>query len=332
MGKLYLAIEEVLKILKIPYLLPSLPGPLALELGKELAPEDSNLPSLLVLGNMREALDKGADTLLILGGTGSCHFGNYARQAAEILLAAGYKFRQLRIDQGHHREAYQVLIKDRNIRLGSLLSAGRQGWQRVICAETLACLEQEYLPQATEPDKFLKALGYWRQEMNLARSVTHLVRLRSRAIEYVKNMSLSPKDCFLRVALIGDTYTLLEPFANCQIEDYLLSNQVSVYKDISVSSWLPNAILPWRKQAYSYGIINPAGHDLHNVDGTICLSAKGSKAENIVASILANRGEQQGLPVLNLTPHYPEGISYLEKPLENFLITLRERKKVQKSG
>lgn len=68
MGRLHFALEKVFRIMEIPYIVPPFPGPIALHKGSELAPEGSCLPFCLVLGNMCEALERGADTLVMLGG------------------------------------------------------------------------------------------------------------------------------------------------------------------------------------------------------------------------------------------------------------------------
>ena len=66
-----------------------------LSLGVEYSPEFVCLPFKLQLGNMIEALESGADTLLMPGGPGPCRFGYYHKTHTLILHDLGYKFQML---------------------------------------------------------------------------------------------------------------------------------------------------------------------------------------------------------------------------------------------
>lgn len=346
MGKVHLALEETFRILELPYILPSLPGPLAAELGKELAPEGSCFPFVLVLGNMREALDKGADTLIMLGGSGPCRFGFFAYLAEKVLHEAGYNFRLLKIDRGYNRETCRELISKRKIRPGTFIAAVRQGWQRVVCEERLDNLERKYLPRALEPEALSGYLKIWREEIQAARTLEHMAEIRRRAEEYAGSLPLIPAENALTVGLVGDIYTLLEPYANQNIEEYLIQNQVSVVKDIALSTWIPNTILPWRKPLYLRGLLQRAypylqdsvggfglesvahsvKYGLENADGIIQLFPLGCMPEIVARSALNRIGSQEGLPIMSITMDEHDSSTGFCTRLEAFLDMLRRRK------
>lgn len=347
MGKLHLALEETFQLLELPYILPSLPGPLAVELGKELAPEGSCFPFVLVLGNMREALDKGADTLVMLGGSGPCRFGFFVYLAERILRDAGYDFRLLIIDKGHNLETLRVLLSKQKINVGAAISAVRKGWQRVVCEEGLAGLEREFLPQAFEAELMRNAIRNWRTEMEGASTVAQLVKIRNRAEDYVRAMPLLPTEKILKVGLVGDIYTLLEPYANQHIEDYLSRQQVSVVKEMALSSWIPNTLLPWRKDpykrellkhAYPYlqdsvggfgleSVANSVRYSLDDVDGIIQLFPLGCMPEIVAHSVLSRLSSREGIPIMSISMDEHDSMTGFATRLEAFLDMLWRRKK-----
>jgi len=347
LGKVHLALEDTFKILNLPYILPSLPGPQALELGKDLAPEGACFPFVLVLGNMREALDKGADTLIMLGGSGPCRFGYFVYLAEEILRDAGYNFRLMKIDRGYNWETFRALIGEQGIRVSTFLAAVRRGWQRVVCEEVLDRLEREFLPQSCQPQAFRQALQGWREEMGQAGTTTQLARIRQRAEEYVAAMPLQPDEETLKIGLVGDIYTLLEPYANQHIEDFLADNGVCVLKEMSLSQWIPNTLLPWRKGpykkqllkgAYPYlrdsvggfgleSVANSAFFRRQNVDGIIQLFPMGCMPEIVARSALNRMGCREGLPILSITMDEHDSMTGFVTRIEAFLDMLRRRKK-----
>jgi predicted nucleotide-binding protein (sugar kinase/HSP70/actin superfamily) len=72
-----------------------------LDLGVRHSPEYCCLPLKIVLGNFIEALEKGADTIITVGGWGPCRFGYYAEIQRMILKSLGYKFEMISLEIPH---------------------------------------------------------------------------------------------------------------------------------------------------------------------------------------------------------------------------------------
>jgi len=66
-----------------------------LELGVKYAPEYVCMPMKINLGNFIEALELGADTIVMGGGWGPCRFGYYAQIERDILQELGYDFQMI---------------------------------------------------------------------------------------------------------------------------------------------------------------------------------------------------------------------------------------------
>lgn len=345
MGKMHLALEKTCQVLNIPYIVPSLPGPETLKLGQELSPEGSCLPFCLVLGNMREALDKGADTILMLGGQGPCRFGYFIYLAVHLLKDAGYEFEPLIIDKGLHLENYRKLKYNSNITVPALIKAFHLGWELLACEEMLSRIEREYSPRVQDLSSFNDYIAEARTKLGYVSTAQDIVEIRRLITEYMQNLKTHPLEEFLKVGLLGDIYTLLEPYVNQRIEEYLLKRSIIVYKEMSVTSWLPNIVLPWRTASYRKKLLQKAnpylssfvgGFGLETVanaqmmrnitaDGIIQLFPLGCMPEIVAHSALDKMSSKEKIPVLCVTLDQHHSQTGFETRLEAFLDILSSR-------
>jgi predicted nucleotide-binding protein (sugar kinase/HSP70/actin superfamily) len=345
MGKVHLALEKICQILELSYIAPSKPGPKTLKLGQELAPEGSCLPFCLVLGNMREALDNGADAVLMLGGSGPCRFGYFIYLAVQLLKDAGYEFEPLIIDRGHHLNNFTKLQQINRVSLPTLVQAVFFGWELLVSEEMLARIEREYTPLIIDRSGFAKIIAQARYELSIARTSKEIMAIRKVVKDYIRNTKIYALDNILRVGLIGDIYTLLEPYANHQVEEYLCKHEVIVYREMSVSGWLPNLLLPWRTTSYRRELLKNAAPYLGNsvggfgletvanahimrntkADGLIQLFPMGCMPEIVARSALNKMCRDEKIPVLCVTMDQHHSKTGFETRLEAFLDMLYNR-------
>ena len=130
MGNSYIAISSLLKELGLDVVVPPPCSKRTLELGIRYSPEFVCLPFKINLGNYLEAMDQGAEAILMAGGWGPCRFGYYAQVERDILQDLG-------------REFNMVIIEAPDSKLPSLLNQVRQmgiktSWFQVWSAIRLA--------------------------------------------------------------------------------------------------------------------------------------------------------------------------------------------------
>lgn len=112
-----------------------------MDLGVKYSPEYCCLPLKIALGNMIEAIDLGAEGLIMAGGWGPCRFGYYAQVQRDVLLDLGYNFRML-IFELPRKEGIRTLWKNINIlRNGKswlyMVKQLRFAWQQILLTEEL---------------------------------------------------------------------------------------------------------------------------------------------------------------------------------------------------
>ena len=111
-----------------------------LDLGVRYAPEYCCLPLKIVLGNFIEALEKGADTIIMAGGWGPCRFGYYSEIQRMILRSLGYKFEMISLEapRGNFIRILNQVNRLRNKKsLPSFIKALKLAWAKIVTIEEL---------------------------------------------------------------------------------------------------------------------------------------------------------------------------------------------------
>ena len=112
MGLLHVGYARVLESYGVELVVPPPPNQEALQLGTRYSPEFACLPFKLNLGNMIQALERGATDILMPGGFGPCRFGYYAVIQELILKRLGFSFRMARADDPDSLNNMVTTIKE----------------------------------------------------------------------------------------------------------------------------------------------------------------------------------------------------------------------------
>ena len=93
MGSLAIPMKALLEEAGLEVVLPPPTSKRTLTLGSRHAPEFARLPLKINLGNYLEALELGADTIIMAGGVGPCRFGYYGQVQREDPPLLGQRLR-----------------------------------------------------------------------------------------------------------------------------------------------------------------------------------------------------------------------------------------------
>ncbi|HHW13104.1 MAG TPA: CoA protein activase [Firmicutes bacterium] len=211
------------------------------ELGVKYSPEGACLPFKINLGNFIEALEQGAEGILMGGGVGPCRFGYYAQVQQRILADLGYKFELFLIEPlgGERRELYRTLrMLLANVPLTQAMAAFRLAWQKIRWVDQGNALLRYILPRSGDRVKAQRSyehfLAAMRQEKKMEKFGDHY-----RELEQELRGNLRPEtEPPLRVKIIGEIYMVLEPRVNFHLEMLLGEMGVEVVRTMSVSQWL----------------------------------------------------------------------------------------------
>ncbi|MTI94835.1 MAG: CoA protein activase [Firmicutes bacterium] len=252
-----------------------------ISLGTLHGPEFACYPLKLGLGNFIEALEAGADTLIMGGGIGPCRFGYYAQVQQDILRSLGYEFEMIVIEPplGHFRQVVAAAgrLKQKNSWM-QLAQAASFALAKLRACDDLHQLSLKIRPRVE--NKAVLANLYNRALTAIDAADSHRT-LKTVANRFQENIKALPQTRVepLKVALVGEVYLLAEPAANLAIEEKLGNLGVEVIRHVYISSWLKvNILLDFlrlRRKESAEQAARPylncfvGGHGQHSVGETI---------------------------------------------------------------
>lgn len=342
----YHPIAKLLKMLTKEKVIPAPPiTKKTLTLGTKHAPDTVCIPFKYNLGNFIESLEDGANILFTAGG--GCRYRYYAEVTETILRDLGYNFEFYKLitkDKLHVREVYH-LFKSINPNLTFL---------KFIHSMLYTLFFIFYMDKTDH--KIRKNIGFEQEKNSHIRLQTKMIQEFEKTNSIIKLSILflkykykfskikinKPKQC-LKVGIIGELYTSMEPFSNYFLEESLAKENIEVkrFTNLSYLLWqkplLKKHLLRKTKQYCKY----PLGADgLDNVyrsiklskknyDGIIHIKPFGCTPEIGAIPIIQKVCEDNAMPIIFFSFDAETGEEGINTRLEAFkdLITLRRSKK-----
>ncbi len=220
-----------------------------IELGSKYSPDFVCVPFKYNLGNFIETLENGANVLMQAGG--GCRYGYYPEVQEKILKDLGYHFELLTLSDNDSitiKSIYHTFKKiDKRIPL-----------YKMVYYSLLTILMIRYMDNI---DHYIRLNIGFEVEKN---SFIHLKKemltsfstckgyfsLTKRYLKYKKkfrNLAINKPDNCLKVGIIGELYTSMEPFSSYFLEKELASMNIEIKRFTNVSYLLYQKRLQRRK-------------------------------------------------------------------------------------
>lgn len=348
MGHLWLVLKAALTGIGLEVVVPPPCTRRTLELGVRRAPESACLPLKVNLGNYLEAKELGADTIVMAGGVGPCRIGYYSQVQREILRDLGCTYEMVVFEPPdvHFSEVWDK-IKYLNSR------PWQEGVHGVIMAWLKACavdaLEQEVMRLRPREARTGLADAVFRralQELDAAGSRKEVNRVVKEIKGELAALPLKPDVRVIRVGIVGEIYTVLEPLVNLDIEKRLGALGVEVVRGLFLSRWINDnlfkGLLPLpghhpEKTAPPFLNHFVGGHGWESVgdtvnfarrgcDGVIHLAPLTCMPEIVAHSVMPAVQQSTGIPVMTIYLDEQTGEAGLQTRLEAFVDMLRRQK------
>lgn len=356
MGTSWIAIKSMLEALGLEVVVPPPITQRTLSLGTRYAPEFACLPLKINLGNFIEALEQGANTILMAGGWGPCRFGYYAQVQREILREVGYDF-DLVVLEAPETGLLSLLRQIKEL-------ANQRSWREIVKA---ICLGWEKIKALDEVERWVQRLRprveslpavekvYQEALAQIAAASTRgqiEAVLQKTAVNFC-SLRADWKRPVLRFGLVGEIYTVLEPFVNLDVERFLGSIGVEVVRVVYLSQWVnehlfggflrvKGGVKEAVKMSSPYLNYFVGGHGRESVGGTVNFAKQGFDGviqlgpltcmpEIVAQSVLPLVSEKEGIPVMTLFFDEHSGEAGLISRVEAF-VDLVQRRKVGKSN
>lgn len=354
MGNVATAAAALFQGLSIPYVMPEQNNKKTLQLGSYHAPEEICLPFKLVLGNCIESIERGADTVIITGSCGPCRFGEYCELLMKILRKLGYRNTEFIVVDF----SPEIGLEEFRRRIGRISGASPFGTRDQIRA-LRAALKVADLCDRLEA-KAHRLAGYevnrgdCRRILNECRagiprcgSPEETIRLLYAGLEKLGGVPADPNRDPVKIAIIGEIFTIIDPFSNLYLEEKLMGYGVSTERTLTPSWWVKDLMLkPLRlnsrdihRAAKRYLPYCVGGHgkecigevllaEEHGMDGAIQIFPLGCMPEVIAKSILPTIQREKDFPIMTLIVDEVTGEAGYITRVEAFLDMLQSRKRL----
>lgn len=358
LGNTYICVKAMLDELGIKYIIPPFNNKKALELGTRYVPEMACLPLKINIGNYIQAIEQGADTILMAGGCGPCRFGYYCEMQREILRDAGYDIEVITLEfvRGNAKGLYNTvkrligarkLAKTPSIVFHTAKTAKRVDELEMLTFRIRAREKAAGSVDAIYRDFRVKALNMF--------GFKGISRLINETEEKLQKAQLNKNSTPLKVGIVGEIYTCIEQFASFFIQERLGAMGVEVDRKVTVSNWIIEHIIkkglhlprnmdyeeaakPWLRTMIGGHAQETVGNTVlyakENYDGVIQILPFSCMPEIVAESLLPAVENELGIPVLTLIIDEMTGEAGYMTRVEAFVDMLEKRREsgIFKSG
>lgn len=350
MGNISLAAKSFFEELKIPCVVPE-NNKRALQTGALLSPDEMCLPFKIMMGNYIASIARGADTILITGSCGPCRFGEYCELQMKILARQGLHADLIVVDAP--REIGVKTLMQRLGRIGdaSPLSTGKQltALRRAVsvlkAADGIDAEAHMRAGYEAEHGACKRLLDECRREVLACRGISDALAVLDQYRARLHRVPVDAKRRPIKVALVGEIYSMIEPFSNMYIEEKLMDYGVCSARLITPSWWLKDLVMkPLRLNSRSlhaasqpylpYGVGGHAQETIAHAelsarrgfDGAIQIFPVGCMPEIVANAVLPEVQRRNDFPILNLVMDEITGEAGYVTRIEAFLDMLEARR------
>jgi predicted nucleotide-binding protein (sugar kinase/HSP70/actin superfamily) len=245
MGPNWVAFKSLFETLGFEVIRPDPTNREAIKVGVKYSPEFVCFPFKATLGDFKNALDKGANTLYMAIDCGPCRFGFYASVQEILLKHMGYdEFRLIPLDQADLLDFkwFDSLMK--------VSPANKLLYYPKIAKAVIT-----FLKKAKLLDDIQTAEGLFRayernqgdttdlvqnllMKLDETKSLSGLRKFHDVILDDFRTLDVDKKRSPLRVGISGEIHISLEPYVNLDIRRKLGEMNVEIHQNLSLWDWV----------------------------------------------------------------------------------------------
>lgn len=352
MGNTYIALKAVFEELGVEVIVPPKCNKNTLELGTKYSPELMCVPFKITVGNYIESIQRGADTMFMWGGCDVCRIGYYNMLQKDILKELGYPINIIAVEPFQSMKEIQDFLgklsgvshTNSYFKIFGAFVKGIKLLSKVDAFDDLVCQLRPREVNGGEVDQLYES---FEKEVKGAKGYAQTVEVIEKYKESLQKIKIDPNRCVLKIGIVGEIYTVVEPFINLELMKKLGNMGVEVHRSVTASEFIKEQIdfIPLiqsdkktvHRAAKAYLATEIGGHARHTIgntvlygekkfDGVIHLLPFTCMPEIVAQSILPTVEKEKNIPILKLVLDEMTGeVGYMTR-VEAFVELLRERK------
>ncbi len=285
-----------------------------IELGTRYSPEFVCTPFKYTIGTLIESLESGANILIQAGG--GCRYGYYSELQEQILKDMGYEFQFINLmskGQKKLKKIYQELKKvDYNLNIIKVM------YYIIITIKMVKYMDKvdDYIRQnigfEVKQNSFINIQKEMLNSFLTTKSNLGLYLKYRYYFKKIKKVKINKPQNHLKIGLIGELYTLMEPFSNYELERELASYGMSIKRYTNVyyllfqKGRMANKYVKYAKEYITYKLGADAADNIgrtkylckHNYDGIIHIKSTFCTPEIGAMPIINKICQEHKMPLL----------------------------------
>lgn len=350
MGHLYIPVRAFLEAMGLEVIPPPPITKKTLDLGVKHGPECACLPLKINLGNFFEAIESGAEAVIMGGGCGPCRFGYFGEVQREILKDLGHDIKFITIEPNlwHFIRQFRFLCGGR-MPWKKLINSLRFAWQKLLSLDEILEKLREVRPVATDFQKTGDLYKKAQTGLDVAASVEEVEKVKKEIIRELEALRDPAKKPAVEIGIVGEIYTIIEPSSNLNTEERLGKLGARVINPLTISHWVKRHLLRTETGAEIERMARPylnhtvGGHGLESVGNCVIFSRKGVDGiihiapftcmpEIVAEAILPEVSRREGIPIMSLFFDEHTGEAGLQTRLEAFVDLAKRKGKGRRSS
>lgn len=350
LGNVYIAGKALLEELGHEVITPPVCSRKTLEIGIKNSPEMICLPFKIFIGNYIESIEKGADTILLTGSCGPCRFGLYSLMQRDILQNLGYNVDFIVLES--YKEGFSEFKANISKIIGSssildFSRASKLALSLIKMADDLTQLSNNVRAYAINKRDVNNVMDDYYQNAVKTHGANELKSLIHDTEDKLNNIIIEKDMNLPRIGIIGEIYTIIEPFVNLEVERKLGDMNILVDKSLTPTKWLEHHLFSYpfgsKYENMKYKLAKPylesmvGGHGRETIgsaiyyknmgyDGVIQILPLNCMPEIVAKSILKSVQQDLNFPIMTLVVDEMTGEAGLNTRLEAFVDLINRRR------
>ncbi|MBF8981918.1 CoA protein activase [Lutibacter sp. B2] len=352
MGNLYIALKAIFEELGVGVIPPPKCNKRTLELGTRYSPELMCMPFKITVGNYIESIENGADTLFMWGGCDVCRIGFYNTLQKDILKDLGYDIQMICVEPFESIQQIKNFLKKLKMVSGEnnylkFLTIFIKGIKLLNQVDEFEDLVNKIRPRQIIKGEVDKLYTKFEGEIKNVKGYKETLNIIKQNKEKLKKIEIDNNKDVLKIGIVGEIYTVVEPFINLELIKKLGDMGVEVHRSVTSSEFINEQIdfVPFihsskkevHRAASPYLDTEVGGHARNTIGNTVLYSEKNFDGvihllpltcmpEIVAQSILFTVEKEKNIPILKLVLDEMTGEAGYLTRIEAFVDLLKRRR------
>lgn len=206
-----------------------------IEIGSKYSPEFVCTPFKYTLGTMIEGLEHGANVLIQAGG--GCRYGYYSELQNQILEDLNYNFILINLvtaGKTDPMKIYRELKKITRVKIIKSLYYLFITKKMIRYMDNIDDYIRKNIGFEVKKNSFINLKKKMLKEFSKVKGYLELKKMDTYYLKEFKSIAINKPDKPFKIAIIGELYTIMEPFANYYLEEELASKKIEVTRFTNV--------------------------------------------------------------------------------------------------